>query len=162
MCGIFAYISSNNKQSLTFIKKQFDNGSHRGPESSNFITVGNNFHFGFHRLAINGLNKESDQPFYIDGIYLICNGEIYNYRKLYEILPRQMFATKVQAKALGRIISSKTLSALRKDVTQHMYGGDITRKMKLREKQKKGKKKMLERGKVNIGQDVFLKMMKND
>jgi GTP-binding protein LepA len=82
--------------------------------------------------------------------------------KLYEILPRQMFTTKVQAKALGRIISSKALSALRKDVTQHMYGGDITRKMKLREKQKKGKKKMLEKGKVNIGQDVFLKMMKND
>jgi GTP-binding protein LepA len=82
--------------------------------------------------------------------------------KLYEILTRQMFVTKVQAKALGRIVSSKTLSALRKDVTQHMYGGDITRKMKLREKQKKGKKKMLERGKVSIGQDVFLKMMKND
>jgi GTP-binding protein LepA len=82
--------------------------------------------------------------------------------KLYEILPRQMFTTKIQAKALGRILSSKTLSAFRKDVTQHMYGGDITRKMKLREKQKKGKKKMLERGRVEIGQDVFLKMMKND
>ena len=81
--------------------------------------------------------------------------------KLYDILPRQMFVTKIQSKALGRIVSSRTLSALSKDVTQHMYGGDITRKMKLREKQKKGKKKMLKRGKVNIGQDVFLKMMKN-
>src|SRR3990167_4384610 len=80
--------------------------------------------------------------------------------KLYKILPRQMFAAKIQAKALGRIISSKTLSALKKDVTGHLYGGDITRKMKLREKQKKGKKKMKERGKVNIPQEIFFKMMK--
>lgn len=82
--------------------------------------------------------------------------------KLYSVLPRQQFATKIQAKALGRIISSRSLSALRKDVTQHMYGGDITRKMKLREKQKKGKKKMLERGRVNIPSDVFLKMIQGE
>ena len=80
--------------------------------------------------------------------------------KLYKVLPRQMFVAKIQAMALGRIISSKTLSALKKDVTGHLYGGDITRKMKLREKQKKGKKKMKKRGKVNIPQDVFLKMMR--
>ncbi len=82
--------------------------------------------------------------------------------KLYNILPRQMFKTKIQATAFGRIISSRTLSAMMKNVTQHMYGGDITRKMKLRDKQKKGKKKMQALGKVNIGQDVFLKMMRND
>jgi GTP-binding protein LepA len=82
--------------------------------------------------------------------------------KLHSILPRQMFTTKIQGRGLGRIISSRTLSAMQKDVTQHMYGGDITRKMKLREKQKKGKKKMLERGRgnVNIPNDVFLKMMR--
>lgn len=80
--------------------------------------------------------------------------------RLYNILPRQLFVTKIQGQALGRIISSKTLSALKKDVTAHLYGGDITRKMKLREKQKKGKKKMLARGKVNIPQEVFLKMMR--
>ena len=80
--------------------------------------------------------------------------------KLVEILPRQMFTTKIQARALGRIIASRTLSGMKKDVTQHMYGGDITRKMKLREKQKKGKKKMKERGKVIIPQDVFLKMIR--
>ncbi len=79
--------------------------------------------------------------------------------KLHKVLPRQMFSFKIQGKALGRIISSRSLSGMKKDVTQHMYGGDITRKMKLREKQKKGKKKMKERGKVNIPQDVFLKMM---
>jgi GTP-binding protein LepA len=81
--------------------------------------------------------------------------------KLESIIPRQMFAMKIQGKALGRIISSRSVSAFRKDVTQHMYGGDITRKMKLREKQKKGKKKMEGRGKVNIPQDVFLKMMRS-
>ncbi len=81
--------------------------------------------------------------------------------RLFEVLPRQMFVTKIQAKADGRIIASRTLSAMKKDVTQHMYGGDITRKMKLREKQKKGKKKMKEGGTVNIPHDVFLKMMKS-
>jgi GTP-binding protein LepA len=82
--------------------------------------------------------------------------------KLQKVMPQQMIIVKIQAKALGRIIASETLSALRKDVTQHMYGGDITRKMKLREKQKKGKKKMQEMGSVNITHEVFLKMMKND
>jgi len=81
--------------------------------------------------------------------------------KLENLLPRQMFTLKIQGKALGRIISSRTLSGMKKDVTAHMYGGDITRKMKLREKQKKGKKKMKERGRVNIPQDVFLKMMRS-
>jgi GTP-binding protein LepA len=82
--------------------------------------------------------------------------------RLKNILPRQLFVTKIQGRANGRIIASETLSALRKDVTGYLYGGDITRKMKLLEKQKKGKKKMAERGKgnVNIPHDVFLKMMK--
>ena len=82
--------------------------------------------------------------------------------KLKEVLPRQMFELKIQGKAEGRIMASRTISAFRKDVTQHMYGGDITRKMKLREKQKKGKKKMKERGKISIPHDVFIKIMKPD
>jgi GTP-binding protein LepA len=80
--------------------------------------------------------------------------------KLYGILPRQLFVVKIQSQALGRIISSRSLSALRKDVTGYLYGGDITRKMKLLEKQKRGKKKMKARGRVNIPHEVFLKMMK--
>jgi GTP-binding protein LepA len=80
--------------------------------------------------------------------------------KLYNVLPRQLFVVKIQGQALGRILSSKTLSALRKDVTGYLYGGDITRKMKLLEKQKRGKKKMKARGRVNIPHEVFLKMMK--
>lgn len=84
--------------------------------------------------------------------------------KLYDILPRQQYVTKIQAKVRGKIIASKTLSALKKDVTGYLYGGDITRKMKLREKQKKGKKKALElgKGRVNIPQEVFMKMVKSD
>ncbi len=85
-------------------------------------------------------------------------------KRLHSVLPRQLFVTKIQAKADGRIISSETLSAMRKDVTGYLYGGDVTRKKKLLEKQKKGKEKMKERGKgnVNISHDVFMKMMKNE
>ncbi len=82
--------------------------------------------------------------------------------KLYKSLPRQQFVTKIQAKVMGKIIATKKLSAVSKDVTAHLYGGDITRKMKLREKQKKGKAKALSRAKVHIPQDVFMKMMKNE
>ncbi len=80
--------------------------------------------------------------------------------KLYKILPKQQFVVKIQGKTLGRIIASKTLSAMRKDVTAKLYGGDVTRKRKLLEKQKKGKKKLKEKGRVSIPQHVFLKMMK--
>jgi GTP-binding protein LepA len=84
--------------------------------------------------------------------------------KLYDNMPRQQFVTKLQAKVRGKIIASRSLSAFRKDVTGYLYGGDITRKMKLLEKQKKGKKKALELGKnrVNIPQEVFMKMVKSD
>ncbi|MAF59336.1 MAG: translation elongation factor 4 [Candidatus Pacebacteria bacterium] len=82
--------------------------------------------------------------------------------RLYKLLPKQLFVTKIQARALGRILSAKKLSALKKDVTGHLYGGDVTRKRKLWEKQKKGKKKMQKRAKANIPQDVFLKMMRGN
>ena len=84
--------------------------------------------------------------------------------KLHNSLPKQLFVTKIQAKALGRIIASKTLSAMRKDVTGYLYGGDVSRKNKLLDKQKRGKKKMLERGtgKVNIPEEVFMKMVQTD
>ena len=82
--------------------------------------------------------------------------------KLHEVLPRQQFVTKIQAQAMGRILASKSLSAFKKDVTSGLYGGDITRKMKLLEKQKKGKKKALANAKVNIPQDVFMSMIKGE
>jgi GTP-binding protein LepA len=82
--------------------------------------------------------------------------------KLQNVMSKEMFSYKIQAKAMGRILASRHMSAMKKDVTDYLYGGDITRKMKLREKQKKGKKRMKERGKVNIEHDVFLKMMKSE
>lgn len=80
--------------------------------------------------------------------------------KLYKTLPQQQFPVKVQAKVLGKIIATKKISAVRKDVTAHLYGGDVSRKNKLRDKQKKGKAKALAYGKVHIPSDVFMKMMR--
>ena len=79
--------------------------------------------------------------------------------KLKSILPRQLFSVKIQARGLGRILASRSVSALKKNVTAHLYGGDRTRKMKLWQKQKKGKKRLKEMGKVNIPQEVFVKMI---
>lgn len=81
--------------------------------------------------------------------------------RLKNLIPKQLISIKIQAQALGRILASRSISAMRKDVTDYLYGGDITRKMKLREKQKKGKKRMQKMGKVNIPAEVFLKMMKS-
>ena len=78
---------------------------------------------------------------------------------LYETIPRALFVIKIQARMDGRIVASKTLSALRKDVTAKLYGGDVTRKMKLREKQKKGKQKMGATGRVMVSHDTFLKII---
>jgi len=82
--------------------------------------------------------------------------------KLKELLPKQQFVLKIQARAEGQIVAAERLSAMRKDVTGYLYGGDVTRKKKLLEKQKKGKKKALERGtgNVNIPHDVFVKVMR--
>ena len=78
--------------------------------------------------------------------------------RLRDLLPRQLFAVKVQAVARGRIIAAATISALRKDVTGYLYGGDRSRKMKLWQKQKKGKKRLLTHGRVAIPPEVFIKM----
>ena len=80
--------------------------------------------------------------------------------KLKEIVPPQMFEVSLQAVIGGKIIASESIRGHRKDVTQHMYGGDITRRQKLWKKQKEGKARMKETGRVNLPQDVFLKMLK--
>lgn len=80
--------------------------------------------------------------------------------KLHGILPRQLFNVKIQGQGLGRIISSRSLTAMKKDVTGYLYGGDISRKKKLWEKQKRGKKKLQAQGKVDIPHEVFLKMVR--
>jgi asparagine synthase (glutamine-hydrolysing) len=83
MCGIFALLNNTNIP-RTFVTKEFEKGKHRGPEFSVFKNVMIQADFGFHRLAINGLNDESNQPIIVKDIALICNGEIYNYKELYE------------------------------------------------------------------------------
>ncbi|MEK7638011.1 MAG: translation elongation factor 4 [Patescibacteria group bacterium] len=80
--------------------------------------------------------------------------------KLKEVLPKQWFEVTLQAALGGKIIARETISALRKDVTGYLYGGDVTRKMKLLKKQAKGKKRMKAEGRVQIPHDVFLKMLK--
>ncbi len=81
--------------------------------------------------------------------------------KLHSIMPRELFTYKIQAKALGRIISSRSISGKKKDAAGTLSGGDITRKMKLREKQKEGRKRLKEHGSVNIPQEVFVKIMRS-
>lgn len=83
-------------------------------------------------------------------------------RILRDTLPRQMFVIKIQAAIAGKVIAAERLSAMRKDVTAHLYGGDVSRKRKLLEKQKKGKKKMMAAGKgsVDIPADTFVKILK--
>jgi len=86
MCGIFALLNNCNILTKEYVNAQFMKGKHRGPEFSILQEVMINITFGFHRLAINGLNSESNQPLRINEITLICNGEIYNYKELYKMM----------------------------------------------------------------------------
>ena len=84
MCGIFGVLNNNGLYADSHIKKYFMKGQSRGPEYSQLEHIEPTTTFGFHRLAINGLNPESHQPLKYGNIMLICNGEIYNYKQLYK------------------------------------------------------------------------------
>jgi len=86
MCGIFTLLNNDTQYGNQYVIDNFNKGRGRGPEFSKLERIGLKQIMGFHRLAINGLNSKSNQPMIFDDITLICNGEIYNYKELYELM----------------------------------------------------------------------------
>jgi len=102
----------------------------------------------------------------VDALAIICHREFAEQRgraiarKLKEVIPRQLFEVRIQASIGRRIVASTRVRPLRKDVTGKLYGGDVTRKMKLLERQKKGKRRMKQIGEVHVPQEAFMSILR--
>ena len=108
-------------------------------------------------LVAGNIVEELSSIVYEDGAYYAGRKIVESLKKM---LPRQMFEVKIQAAIGGKVIASDRIAPMRKDVTVGLYGGDVTRKQKLLEKQKKGKRRMKNIGKVDIPPEAYLAVLK--